>query len=209
MAVVGVGVVVVEVADVVVEEVVETALMMMGFLVGAATVDSVCRSWVLVMVVDQTVWSVMVHQSVQTDQMNPTPLVVHLPAPVIQTFVFQLDRRLSLEKTVETALRVMGVLVGAATVDSVWRSYRSVMVSHIVQTEKMNPHSLVVHLTAPVIQTFVFHLETRFSPKKTVETALNIIYMGILVGAATWDSVCIRSMSVMVNHTVQMDQMNP
>ena len=53
------------------------------------------------------------------DQMNPPPHVVHLPVPVIQTFVFQLDRRLNLDKTVETALIEMGGLVGAATVDSV------------------------------------------------------------------------------------------
>jgi len=61
----------------------------------------------------------MVHPNVQMDQMNPPPLVVHLPVPVIQTFVFQLDRRLNLDNTVETALMYGEVMVGAATVDSV------------------------------------------------------------------------------------------
>jgi len=46
----------------------------------------------------------VVNQTVQMDQMNPPQLVVHLPAPVIQTFVFKLDRRFYLDKTVETAL---------------------------------------------------------------------------------------------------------
>jgi len=79
-----------------------------GFLVGAATMDSVWRGR-LVMGVAQTV---------QMDQMNPPTCVVHLPAPVIQTFVFKRDRRFSQVKTAETAILWM-ILVGAATVDSV------------------------------------------------------------------------------------------
>jgi len=88
----------------------------------------------------------MVHQTVQMGQMNPPPCVVHLPAPVIQTFVFQLDRRFSLDKTVETALIVilfMEILVGAATVESVCGRGISVMVLTSVQMEKMNPPPFV------------------------------------------------------------------
>jgi len=61
----------------------------------------------------------VVNQSVQMDQMNPLQLVALLPVPVIQTFVFKLDRRLNLDKTVETALKVVGFLIGAATMDNV------------------------------------------------------------------------------------------
>jgi len=78
-------------------------------LVGAATVDCMYRRTM----------SVMVIQTVQMDQTNPLQLAVPLPAPVIQTFVFQLDRRFFQKTTVETALIDGGNLVGAATVDSV------------------------------------------------------------------------------------------
>jgi len=54
----------------------------------------------------------MVHQTVQMEKMNPPQLAVHLPAPVIQTFVFKLDRRLNLDKTVGTALHLYSFLVG-------------------------------------------------------------------------------------------------
>jgi len=149
----------------------------------------------------------MVHQTVQMEKMNPPQLAVHLPAPVIQTFVFHLDRRLNLDKTVETALIVRGyLLVGAATVDSVWESGKSVMVHHSVQMDQMNPSLFAVQLPVPLIQTFVFQLDRRLNLDKTVETAL---IDGLLVGAATVDSVWSRGMSVMVNQTVQMDQMNP
>jgi len=157
------------------------------------------------------------------DQMNPPQLAVHLPAPVIQTFVFQLDRSLNLDKTVETALMLRRNVLGghnhpdstpilngfgAATVDIVCGRDMFVMVHNTVQMDQMNPLLLVVHLPAPVIQTFVFQLDRRFYLDKTVETAL--LFMGGLVGAATVDSVCIRISSVMVvNQTVQMDQMNP
>ena len=128
------------------------------------------------------------HHSVQMEKTNPPPHVVHLPVQVIRTSVFQLDRRLNLDNTVETALIVMGILVGAATVDSVWRRGGSVTVYHAVQMDQMNPLKLAVHLTAPVIQTFVFQLDRRLYLDKTVETAL--IVGGILVGAATVDRVC-------------------
>jgi len=149
--------------------------------------------------------SVMAHQTVQMDQMNPPLLVVHLvhlPAPVIQTFVFQLDRRFYLDKTVETALINGDILVGAATVESVWRSGTSVMVVNetTVQMDQMNPQLLAVNLPAPVIQIFVFQLDRRFFLDNTVETALVVGI--ILVGAATVDSVCTGVMSVMVNQTV-------
>jgi len=134
----------------------------------------------------------MVHQTVQMDQMNPLQLVVHLPVPVIQTFVFKKDRRFSQVKTAETALiwnltlmepyPYLVNLVGVATVDIVCRSGRSVMVTKSVQMDQMNPPPVVVHLPAPVILTFVFHLDRRLDLDKTVETAL--IDMGILVGAA-------------------------
>jgi len=66
----------------------------------------------------------MVYQTVQMDQMNPPQLAVHLPAPVIQTFVFHMGKRFSQDKTVETAIKMMdkmmNILVGAATVDNVW-----------------------------------------------------------------------------------------
>jgi len=175
---------------------VDNVLVFMGFLGGAATVDFVCRSG----------GSVMVTQTVQMDQMNPPPLVVHLPAPVIQTFVFQLDRRFHVDKAVETALLVGVVLVGAVTVDNVWRTTGSVMVHHSVQMNQMNPPQLVVNLPVPVIQTFVFQLDRRLDPDKTVDTALLV---WVLVGAATVESVCGRVEFVMVHQTVQMDQMNP
>jgi len=69
---------------------------------------------------------------------------------------------------------------------------------------------LAVNLPAPVIQIFVFQLDRRFFLDNTVETAVSTLVVGIvLVGAAILDSVCIRVMSVMVNQTVQMDQMKP
>jgi len=160
---------------------VENALLETGRLVGSVMMVSVF----------QCGWGrpVMVSQTVQMDQMNPLPLVVHLPVPVIQTFVSLMDRRFSQIKTVETALIDMavlpGFLVGAATVDSVCIRSMSVMVDQTVQMDQMNPPPHVVHLSVPVIQTFVFHLYRIFSQVKTVETAL-IYYM---VGAATMDSV--------------------
>merc|ERR1719319_1554604 len=72
---------------------VETALIYGIVLVGAAILDSVCTR----------LMSVMVNQTVQMVQMNPQLLAVNLPAPVIQIFVFQLDRRFFLDNTVETA----------------------------------------------------------------------------------------------------------
>jgi len=166
---------------------------------GSATVDSVCRSGM----------SVMVHQIVQMEKMKPPQLVVHLPAPVIQTFVFHLDRRFYPEKTVETALIVLVgvVLVGAATMDSVWISGRSAMVHQTVQMDQMNPPPFVVHLPVPVIQTFVFMLDRRLNLDKTVETAL--IVGRVLVGAATVDSVCRSGRFVIIGPTVQMEKMNP
>jgi len=60
----------------------------------------------------------MVYGNVQMVKMNPQPHVVHLPAPVIQTFVFQLERSFSLEKIVDTA-SMLGIRVGVAILDSV------------------------------------------------------------------------------------------
>jgi len=60
----------------------------------------------------------VVNQTVLMEKMKPPPLAVQIPFPVIQTFVFQLDRKLYLDNAVETALRDMA-LVGAATVVSV------------------------------------------------------------------------------------------
>jgi len=143
------------------------------FLVGAVMMESVWRRGM----------SVMVDHTVQMDQMNPPPLVVHLPAPVIQTFVFKMERRFYLDKTVETALIFGRILVGAATVECVWRSGGSATLIQTVQMEKMNPPPLVVHLPVPVIQTFVFQLGRRLNLDKTVENAVMVI------GAATVDSV--------------------
>jgi len=69
------------------------------------------------------IWS----KTVQMDQMNPPPLVVHLLAPVIQTFVFQLVWSFSRDKIVDTA-SMGGWVGGAATVASVSRWWMSVMV---------------------------------------------------------------------------------
>jgi len=165
------------------------------------------------------IWS----KTVQMDQMNPPPLVVHLLAPVIQTFVFQLVWSFSRDKIVDTA-SMGGWVGGAATVASVSRWWMSVMVvDKIVQMDQMNPSQLAVHLPAQVIQTFVFQLGLIFylnktfhggvllmlRKKKTAETALLRDPMRILVGAATVASVSRRRMFVMVvEEIVQMDQMN-
>merc|ERR1719319_2119600 len=173
------------------DKIVDTASMG-GWVGGAATVASVSRWWMSVMVVDKIV------------QMNPSQLAVHLPAQVIQTFVFQLGLifylnktfhgevllMLRKKKTAETALLrdPMRILVGAATVASVSKRRMSVMVvAEIVQMDQMNLSPLVVLPPAPVIQIFVFKLGTSFFLDKTVETAMLALS---LIGAATVDSVC-------------------
>jgi len=160
----------------------------MNFVVGAAMMENVCIR----------VMSVMVNQTVQMDQMNPPQLAVHLPVPVIQTFVFKMERRFFLDKTVENVIMILGILIGgAATVDSVcgrgnmgMERGMSAMVDQSVQMDQMNPPQYVVHLPAPVIQTFVFKLDRILYLDKTVETALLSTVGRVLVGAATVDSVC-------------------